>query len=115
MVDTYRTLGNPIDERTAALNLPLPNRLNDSRDDVGRLRVALELIDTAMQLMGLDMDSRDDALAAADQALAARAVHLSHVALQVGGAAHLPALGVGAVRYPQRRATALQFGQDDGV
>ena len=47
MVDTYRTLGNPIDERTAALNLPLPNRLNDSRDDVGRLRTALELIDTA--------------------------------------------------------------------
>ena len=64
MVDTYRTLGNPIDERTAALNLPLPNRLNDSRDDVARLRTALELIDTAMQLMGLDMDSRDDALAA---------------------------------------------------
>ena len=80
MVDTYRTLGNPIDERTAALNLPLPNRLNDSRDDVGRLRLALELIDTALQLMGLDMDSRDDALDAADKALAARAALLEYTA-----------------------------------
>ena len=62
MVDTYRTLGNPVDERTASLNLPLPNTLNDTRDDVARMRLAFELIDTAMQLMGLDMDSRDDAL-----------------------------------------------------
>ena len=45
-----------------------------------RLRAALELIDTALQLMGLDMDSRDDALAAADQALDARAVLLEYAA-----------------------------------
>ena len=64
-------LGQPIDERTAALALPLPHIANHQEDDVPRLRAALELIDTAMQLMGLDMDSRDDALAAADQALAA--------------------------------------------
>ena len=56
-------LGQPIDERTAALALPLPHIGNYQEDDVPRLRAALELIDTAMQLMGLDMDSRDDALA----------------------------------------------------
>ena len=58
-------LGQPIDERTAALALPLPHIGNYQEDDVPRLRAALELIDTALQLMGLDMDSRDDALAAA--------------------------------------------------
>ena len=63
MAQTYRTLGNPVDERTASLELPLPSTLNDTRDDVARMRLAFELIDTAMQLMGLDMDSRDDALA----------------------------------------------------
>ncbi len=57
-------LGQPIDERTAALALPLPHIGNYQEDDVPRLRAALELIDTALQLMGLDMDSRDDALAA---------------------------------------------------
>lgn len=57
-------LGQPIDERTAALALPLPHIGNYQEDDVPRLRTALELIDTALQLMGLDMDSRDDALAA---------------------------------------------------
>ena len=56
-------LGQPIDERTAALALPLPHIGNYHEDDVPRLRTALELIDTALQLMGLDMDSRDDALA----------------------------------------------------
>ena len=56
-------LGQPIDERTAALALPLPHIGNYQEDDVPRLRTALELIDTALQLLGLDMDSRDDALA----------------------------------------------------
>ena len=73
-------LGQPIDERTAALALPLPHIGNYQEDDVPRLRAALELIDTALQLMGLDMDSRDDALAAADQALAARAALLEYTA-----------------------------------
>ena len=53
MVDTYRTLGDPVDERTPTLNLPLPHRLNDSRDDVERLRQALDLIDMAQQLVEL--------------------------------------------------------------
>ncbi|PIF89743.1 YD repeat-containing protein [Acidovorax sp. 62] len=57
-------LGQPIDERTAALALPLPHIANYQEDDVPRIRAAFELIDTAMQLLGLDMDSRDDALAA---------------------------------------------------
>ena len=73
-------LGQPIDDRTAALALPLPHIRNYQEDDVPRLRAALELIDTALQLMGLDMDSRDDALAAADQALAARAALLEYTA-----------------------------------
>ena len=66
-------LGQPIDERTDALALPLPHIGNYQEDDVPRLR-------TALQLMGLDMDSRDDALAAADQALDARAVLLEYAA-----------------------------------
>ena len=73
-------LGQPIDERTAALALPLPHIANHQEDDVPRIRAALELIDTALQLMSLDMDSRDDALAAADQALAARAALLEYTA-----------------------------------
>jgi len=61
MVDTYRTLGNPVDERTPALNLPLPHRLNDSRDDVERLRQALDLIDAAQQLVELSLaDKAED-------------------------------------------------------
>ena len=56
--------GQPIDQRTDALNLPLPHIDNWHEDDVPRLRAALVLIDTALQLMGLDMDSRDDAMAA---------------------------------------------------
>ena len=73
-------LGQPIDERTAALALPLPHNANHQEDDVPRIRAALELIDTALQLMSLDMDSRDDALAAAAQALAARAALLEYAA-----------------------------------
>ena len=73
-------LGQPIDDRTAALGLPLPHIGNYQEDDVPRLRAALELIDTALQLLGLDMDSRDDALSAADQALAARAALLEYAA-----------------------------------
>lgn len=61
MVDTYRTLGDPVDERTPTLNLPLPHRLNDSRDDVERLRQALDLIDTAQQLVELALaDKAED-------------------------------------------------------
>ena len=56
--------GQPIDQRTAALALPLPHIDNWHEDDVPRLRTAFEMLDTALQLMGLDMDSRDDALAA---------------------------------------------------
>lgn len=55
--------GQPIDQRTAALGLPLPHIDNFHEDDVPRLRAAFELLDTVLQLMGLDMDSRDDALA----------------------------------------------------
>ncbi len=51
MVDTYRQQGNPVDERTPALDLPLPHLLNDTRDDVPRLRAALGLIDAAHMLL----------------------------------------------------------------
>lgn len=61
---TFPILGQPVDERTAALSIPLPSLANYHEDDVPRMRAALELIDTALQLMGLDMDSRDTALEA---------------------------------------------------
>ncbi|RYF63048.1 MAG: hypothetical protein EOO29_44875 [Comamonadaceae bacterium] len=64
MVDIYRQFGNPVDERTDNLGAPLPHLLNDQRDDVPRVRQALQLIDTALQLLGLDMDSRDTELSA---------------------------------------------------
>ena len=72
MVDTYRTLGNPIDERTPTLSLPLPHRLNDSRDDVERLRQALDLIDAAQQLVELALADKaeDTELAALSQSMA---------------------------------------------
>ena len=60
----YRQPGDPVDERTSALALPLPHWLNDAHDDVMRIAEALQLIDTALQLLGLDMDSRDTDLSA---------------------------------------------------
>lgn len=87
MVDTYRTLGNPVDERTPTLNLPLPHRLNDSRDDVQRLREALDLIDAAQQLVELALADKAegtelDALALSTaNALAAKASTASVEAL----------------------------------
>ena len=74
MVDTYRTLGSPVDERTPTLGLPLPHLLNDSRDDVDRLREALDLIDAAQQLV---------ALALADKA---EGTELAALALSTGNA-----------------------------
>ena len=56
--------GHPIDQRTDALALPLPHIDNWHEDDVPRLRTAFELLDTALQLMGLDIDGRDDAMGA---------------------------------------------------
>ncbi len=40
-----REPGNPIDERTPALSLPLVHILNAAEDDVGRMRAALQLLD----------------------------------------------------------------------
>lgn len=60
----YRQPGSPIDDTTETLGLPLPHHLNDGHDDVLRLRAGLELIDSAVQLLGLDMDSRDAELSA---------------------------------------------------
>lgn len=56
--------GHPIDQRTDALGLPLPHIDNWHEDDVPRLRTAFELLDAALQLMGLDIDGRDDAMGA---------------------------------------------------
>ena len=47
----YRQPGDPVDERTSALNLPRPHWLNDAHDDVLRLRAALDLIDAAHKLL----------------------------------------------------------------
>lgn len=56
--------GQPIDHKTAALHLPLPHLDNWQDDDVPRIRTALDLIDAAMQLLHLDMDTRDADLSA---------------------------------------------------
>jgi hypothetical protein len=79
MTETYRQLGNPVNDRTETLGLPLPHLLNDNRDDVARIRQALELIDAAQQLVGLALDDKleasdMDAFAAiTNQALALKA------------------------------------------
>ncbi|MDA8444766.1 hypothetical protein [Paracidovorax valerianellae] len=77
MVDTFRQLGSPVDERTDALHLPLPHLLNDSRDDVQRLRAALTLIDAAHFL--LDSTKADAATVAL--ALAGKVGTAQHEAL----------------------------------
>ena len=87
MVDTYRTLGNPVDERTPTLNLPLPNLLNDSRDDVKRLRQALDLIDMAQQLVELALADK-----AEDTDLAALAVSTGNALALKASTASLNAL-----------------------
>lgn len=43
----YREPGNPIDDRSSHLDLPLPHHLNDTHDDVLRLREALGVVDAA--------------------------------------------------------------------
>lgn len=44
-----------VDERTPNLGLLLPHPANELDDDVLRVRATLEIIDTAMQLMGLEL------------------------------------------------------------
>ncbi len=80
--------GQPIDERTAALQLPLPHLSNWQDDDVPRLRTALDLIDAAMQLLGLDMDTRDEALASRAQRLEDRAALLEYGAARPSAVAY---------------------------
>ena len=87
MVDTYRTLGDPVDERTPTLDLPLPHRLNDSRDDVERLRQALLLIDTAQQLVELALADK-----AEDTDLAALALSTGNALALKASSASLQAL-----------------------
>ncbi|WP_052711994.1 RHS repeat domain-containing protein [Paracidovorax citrulli] len=57
-------LGKPVDDRTDGLALPKPSLSNFQEDDVPRIRLALELIDDALQLLHLDMDTRDADLSA---------------------------------------------------
>ncbi len=54
-------LGHPIDQRTDALNLPLPHIDNFHEDDVPRLRAAFELLDTFLQLISLSLADKLDA------------------------------------------------------
>lgn len=54
--------GQPIDQRTDALGLPLPHIDNWHEDDVPRLRAAFTLIDLAMQVMGQDILDRATAM-----------------------------------------------------
>lgn len=57
-------IGQPIDQRTDTLGLPLPHIDNWQEDDVPRMREAIALIDLAVHLLGLDVDGRDDAMGA---------------------------------------------------
>ena len=51
-------IGQPIDDRTAAMNLPLPHIDNWHEDDVPRLRAALGLVDMALHLLAEDMGTK---------------------------------------------------------
>jgi hypothetical protein len=48
---TQPILGQPVDERTQSLNLPLPSLSNMQDDDVPRLREALRMLDAAFKLI----------------------------------------------------------------
>lgn len=48
-----------IDDRTAHLNLPLPNQGNDLADDVARLRIALTSVDGAINAIQTLLSSND--------------------------------------------------------
>ncbi|GEM_PF-6309254 len=50
----YREPGNPIDDRSSHLDLPLPHHLNDTHDDVVRLREALALLDSLLAAVQKD-------------------------------------------------------------
>ncbi|MDA8449851.1 hypothetical protein M4R23_09155 [Acidovorax sp. GBBC 3332] len=79
----YRESGNPIDETTSGLHLPLPHWLNDAHDDVLRLRDALSLIDAAHALLaGTKADK------SALQALADRAALLEYGAARPSAVAY---------------------------
>ncbi|UZV40222.1 RHS repeat protein [Acidovorax phage Acica] len=90
--------GQPIDQRTENLRLPMPHPSNWQEDDLQRLRTALQMIDTAMQLMALDMDSRDHDLSTRAAALEGRAALLE-------GRASL-------LEYAAGRPSAVTYGYD---
>lgn len=78
-------LGQPVDERTAGLGLPKPSLSNFEDDDVPRMRLALDMIDDALQLLHLDMDARDAALSARADLLEFTAARPSAVAFAYDG------------------------------
>lgn len=80
--------GQPIDDKTAALHLPLPHLSNWQDDDIPRVRIALDMIDAAMQLLGLDMDTRDEALTLRAQQVEARAALLEYAAARPSAVAY---------------------------
>lgn len=79
----YREPGNPVDESTEGLHLPLPHWLNDTHDDVVRLRAALAQIDAAH---GQLADAKADMTAL--QALAGRAALLEYAAARPSAVAY---------------------------
>lgn len=115
MVDTYRNLGDPVDQRTPVLELPLPHQLNDSLDDVGRIRTAFGLIDTAVQLLierteGMPQQGDVTALASAIGVLGQQLQGLGASALKsVNGLSG--AENEGAITLTAARVGALAVGQ----
>lgn len=73
-------LGQPVDDRTAGLGLPKPSLSNYEDDDVPRARTALDMIDDALQLLHMDMDTRDAAMSARADLLEFAAARPSAVA-----------------------------------
>lgn len=83
-------LGQPVDERTDVLALPLPSLSNFTEDDVPRVREAFELIDAGVHLLSLELDTKADGAATA-QALAQRATTAQLQALALVAGSKLPA------------------------
>lgn len=81
---TTTILGQPINDRTQWMDLPLPHIDNFQEDDVPRLRAGLEMIDAGVQLLMQEIDTKADATqigAALDQLILEMAKKASTAAM----------------------------------
>lgn len=80
------------DERSEHLGLPLPHHSNHLETDLPRLREALTLLDAAMQLLGLDIERRDEHLQQRAALLEWAAARASQVAYAYDGEGRVQAI-----------------------